>query len=79
MAAIGQHRQYGKIGPVLLRFAVEQSLAEGHNGRIGLHALDQAVRFYQSIGMASLGADPTKEHLTYFEFSEASAQRFLAE
>ena len=42
---INQFRRYGKVGPVLLRFAVEQSIAEGYGGRLGLHAIDQAEGF----------------------------------
>lgn len=75
--AINQVRRYAKIGPILLRFAVEQSLAEGFNGRLGLHALGQAESFYTSIGMTRFGPDEHKEDLVYFEFSEEQAAVFL--
>ena len=75
--AINQVRRYGKVGPVLLRFAVEQSIAEGFGGRLGLHALDQAEGFYTGIGMTPLGPDEDKDDLAYFEFTEQSASSFL--
>jgi len=74
---IGQGGRYGRIGRVLLRFAVEQSNAEGCAGRLGLHALEQAEHLYVGIGMKSLGPDVDKEGLTYFEFSEDAAIEFM--
>jgi hypothetical protein len=75
--AIDQVRRYGKVGLVLLRFAVEQSVTEGYGGRLGLHALDQAEGFYTSIGMTPLGPDEDKDDLVYFEFTEQTASLFL--
>jgi hypothetical protein len=74
---INQVRRYGKVGPVLLRFAVEHSVAEGCGGRLGLHALDQAESFYTAIGMTPLGPDEDKDDLAYFEFTEQAASLFL--
>jgi beta-lactamase class A len=68
------------VGSVLIRVAVELSRAEGFRGRIGLHALPQAEKFYRkTCGMTDLGADTGYYNLTYFEMTEAQATKFTSE
>ena len=76
---IGQVGTYKAVGAVLFRQAVIQSREENFCGRIGLHALPQAIAFYQGLGMDNLGEDPTKSNLPYFELTEAKALSILAE
>lgn len=71
-------RYYG-VGPVLLRGAIELSRHLGYGGRVGLHSLEQAERFYRRIQMHEFGPDPAYYGLVYFEFTAARAVRFLEE
>ena len=71
-----QVRRFKTIGPVLLRTAVEQSYTKGWDGRLGLHALPQAVPFYQRAGLQFIRNDPAKQNLPYYEFSAAGAQTY---
>ena len=65
------------VGLNMVRAAVELSLSEGFRGRIGLHSLPQAARFYRTVcGMADLGADTSHHDLVYFEMTEAQATKF---
>lgn len=63
-------------GTLLLREAVCRSFREEFHGRVGLHALPQAERFYEHCGMTKFGPDPKKQNLTYFEFNPEQARRF---
>lgn len=75
---IGQKSRFGRVGWHLFRRAVYQSLFDGSNGRVGLHALAQAARFYSDVcGMIPLGTDEEHEDLEYFELSEAQAMYLL--
>lgn len=68
------------VGSVLIRVAVEFSRAEGFRGRIGLHSLPQAEKFYRkTCGMTDLGPDISYYNLTYFEMTEAQAVKFTSE
>ena len=70
-------RDFAGVGKVLLRVAVELSVAQEFKGRIGLHSLPQADAFYERCGMTSLGPDPRYHgRLTYFEMTPAQAARF---
>jgi len=61
----------------MVRVAVELSRAEGFRGRIGLHSLRQATKFYETVcGMTGLGPDGSYHDLPYFEMSEEQAQAF---
>ncbi|MGK7928242.1 MAG: GNAT family N-acetyltransferase [Spirulina sp.] len=62
-------RIYSGIGKILLEFARQRSLDLGYGGRVSLHALLNAVRFYESQNMSNYGADPDKDNLDYFEYS----------
>ena len=70
--------RFGGIGTVMLAAAMRLSLDEGFFGRIGLHSLPQSEEFYKASGMASLGADLSKQGLCYFEMTPAQASAFLS-
>lgn len=64
------------VGTAFLRFSRQRSLELGYGGRVGLHALPMAERFYEGQGMTrcELDAeeyliDPDEEEaLAYFEY-----------
>ena len=75
---LNQVGRYRGCGVQLMELAVRWSLSIGCEGRVGLHALDQAESFYRDrCCMTNLGADATYADLLYFELSEDSALRFL--
>ncbi|HXI84563.1 MAG TPA: GNAT family N-acetyltransferase [Verrucomicrobiae bacterium] len=75
----GVARYYG-VGKILVRAAIELSLREEFEGRIGLHSLPQADDFYRrKCKMSVLGVDAKKENLTYFEMTPEQAKLFLEE
>jgi hypothetical protein len=70
-------RVFRGVGVTLVRAAVEVSKAESFRGRLGLHSLPQADRFYAEVcGMTRLGPDPAHEGLIYFEMTETQAAAF---
>lgn len=70
--------RFAGVGRGLLGAAVQTSDAMGWSGRVGLHALPQAERFYEQVcGMVDLGLDPDYDKLRYFEMGVAEAHRFL--
>ena len=70
---------YSGIGVVLMRTAVQLSYDEGFHGRVGLHALDQAEKFYQQkCGMQGCGFDPDYHNLPYYEMTRDIAARFTS-
>jgi len=72
--------QFVGVGSVFIRVAVELSRTEGFRGRIGLHALPQAEKFYRkTCGMTDLGPDTGYYGLTYFEMTETQATTFTTE
>lgn len=78
VSPLGLTGRHKGIGTILFRAAVQQSLNEEFSGRVGLHALPQAITFYQDVcGMTDLGHDPKKENLLYFELSREQARKFL--
>lgn len=68
--------EFGGIGTVFLRAAVEISRDEGFHGRIGLHSLPQSEDFYRRLEMSELGGDPAKQNLKYFEMTSRQADAF---
>lgn len=56
------------VGAVLLQLARSRSMALGYAGRVALHSLPRAERFYDGQNMMNFGADPDKENLVYFEW-----------
>jgi len=80
IAPLGIMGELKGAGSLLIHNAVRQSTEEGFAGRVGLHALPQAEKYYEEqCGMTSFGHDPTKQNLTYFEFTEEEARRFMDE
>lgn len=70
---------YRGVGSLLMRAAIELSKAEGFKGRLGLHALPQAEKWYAgSCGMTDMGVDKNKDGLRYFEMTVAQAEAFIA-
>ena len=70
--------RYRGIGSILMRTAIEFSLEQGFKGRIGLHALPQADRFYRdTCGMTDCGEDRHYDDLRYFEMTTEQAVRFI--
>jgi len=69
---------YRGVGSALIVAACELSREEGFKGRIGLHSLPQADKFYRSIGMTEVGSDPKKQNLIYFEMTQAQTEMFLS-
>ena len=59
---------YKGVGSILLSFAKQRSREIGCEGRVGLHALPKAEKFYKRKGMIYLGVDREKEDLVYFEW-----------
>jgi hypothetical protein len=77
-AGIAAEPRYGLIGSVFIATAIQLSLSEGFKGRIGLHSLPQAEKFYaERCRMTDLGRDRKKENLRYFEMTPEQASGFL--
>ena len=75
-----QRPRYIGVGTVLIGDAVQQSLERGLGGRVGLHALPQAERFYaERCRMKSHGRDESYYNLMYFESEEGVASQWLSE
>ena len=71
------------VGSVMMAAAIQLSIEEGNQGRIGLHSLPLADTFYRDhCGMTDLGPDASyhpnpKCHLRYFEMTEAQSAKYL--
>lgn len=66
----------------LIAAAIQLSIDEGNNGRIGLHSLPQSDAFYRNVcGMSDLGPDANYSEipLRYFEMDEMQAAAFMNE
>lgn len=61
-------RQFSGIGALLLNFARRRSVQLGYGGRVALHALPRAERFYEALNMMNFGPDPDYDDLVYFEY-----------
>lgn len=70
-------QQFHGVGINMVRAAIELSRGEGFHGRIGLHSLSQASKFYSdTCGMSALGLDPHYDDLDYFEMTPSQADAF---
>lgn len=69
--AIEDPPYYRGVGTALLNYAYQRSRALGYGGRIGLHALPDAVSFYRRQGLVDYGPDAEKDGLIYFEQASA--------
>ncbi|MGD1861599.1 MAG: hypothetical protein ACFB0E_16730 [Leptolyngbyaceae cyanobacterium] len=67
---IQQPPTFRGVGTLLLNFARQRSLQLGYGGRIGLHSLPGARRFYDMKNMMEFGSDPDKDDLVYFEYGQ---------
>jgi hypothetical protein len=82
-------KRLGDVGSSLFAFAVLQSITHGHEGRVGLHASHEAIRFYDklaedaggelfhpcTVGVSGLYARNLEQ--TYFETKAEKAVAFL--
>ena len=70
--------RFGAVGSILIAAALQLSIDNGMQGRLGLHALPQAETFYGNhVGMTDLGVDADTEGLHYFEMSPEQASSYL--
>lgn len=77
--AIQDPPRFRGVGMIFLAAAIQLSKDEGFKGRIGLHSLPGARKFYEEkCGMTVIGPDPQKQNLTYYEFTGEQADAFLA-
>ncbi len=71
--------KYTAVDSVLIAVAIQLSLEQDFEGRVGLHSLPQSSGFYgDKCGMTSFGVDPHKSPLLYFEMTANQANAFLA-
>jgi hypothetical protein len=76
-AELVEQPKYRAVGTILLAQAVGTSIEEGFKGRIGLHSLPGASKWYKKRKMKSFGPDSGAKGLEYFEMNEALASDFL--
>ncbi|MCG8366717.1 MAG: hypothetical protein MJA27_25705 [Pseudanabaenales cyanobacterium] len=67
---IQQPPMFKGVGTLLLNFARRRSQQLGYSGRLGLHSLPGARRFYDMKNMMEYGPDPDRDNLVYFEYSQ---------
>ncbi len=68
-------RQFHGLGSLLLQLASAWSVDRGLGGAVGLHALHDAIPFYEKLGFSAIDC-PNEHHELYFELDAASASRF---
>jgi hypothetical protein len=68
-----------RCGIAMMVHVVQRSIANGFEGRVGLHSLEDphTHKFYRRCGMTECGRDPTVDNELYFEFSAEDAAHFL--
>ena len=70
--------RFKRVGPVLVNVAIQVSIQEEFEGRIGLHSLPQSDAWYRDkCRMEDLGPDKHKQDLRYFEMTVEQARTFL--
>jgi GNAT superfamily N-acetyltransferase len=69
--------KFSAVGARLIEAAVRQSIDEGHGGRVGLHSLPNAQRFYEKLWFVNLGLDAAVEDLAYYELTAAASLKIL--
>jgi len=74
----GDRIRYAGVGTALLREAVLMSMRLGMHGRLGLHSLPQAEKFYDRF-MDDLGLDWNMENLRLFELTQEKALKYIAD
>ncbi|MCK4705190.1 MAG: hypothetical protein KAT90_06915 [Gammaproteobacteria bacterium] len=74
-----EKQQYVGVGLTMIYHAINISIDEGLDGRIGLHSLPQSKEFYEiKCGMTDFGPDVSKDNMHYFEMSNEQAKVFLS-
>jgi len=69
--------KYRGVGRIFMLAAIESSRELGYGGRVGLHSLPQAERFYENkCGFKRLGPESTHQNLCYFEMTSSQADLF---
>jgi len=63
------------VGTALFTFAVQRSFELEYKGRVGLHSLPSAEKFYNTLKMIDFGSDDNYENLKYFELSTDEAMK----
>jgi len=73
------NRLYSGVGPLLLGTAINFSIDQGFDGRIGLHSLPQSESWYRDqCRMTDLGPDANyPNNLCYFEMTAAQAHTYI--
>ena len=69
---------YKGVGSSLFSFAIKRSLDIGYKGRLGLHALPLAEKYYLKLGMDDFGSDSEKQDLKYFELTSGKALEIIS-
>lgn len=77
LRALGAMPRFSGVGLVMLHAAIQMSVDNEFKGRIGLHSLPQAEKFYERQGFQCLGVDLEKEGLKYYELSPQAASEFI--
>ena len=76
--SLGGSQEFHGVGELLIATAISASIEKNFDGRIGLHSLPGADRFYRFCGMTDLGPDSLKGGLSYFEMTMQQAKDFLS-
>ena len=75
-----QNARYSGVGTLLIAEAIRTSLGRVAGGRIGLHSLPQAERFYTvRCRMTRVGPDPLSSGLVYYEYQDGVAAEWLSD
>ena len=78
MRAMDKEIQFSGIGTRLIEAAVRLSMDEGFKGRVALHSLTGAEKFYLDVcGMTAVARDAEKQNLLWCEFTAEQGKRFL--
>jgi hypothetical protein len=79
LAVLSKKPKFSAIGVRLIKAAIRLSLDEEFHGRLGLHSLPRAEKFYRdTCRMTGLGADAGYQNLPYYEMTRMQATEFLA-
>lgn len=62
------------VGTTLTTFAVTHSINFGFQGRIGLHSVEKAEKFYEKMHFVNLGHDISHQNLKYLELPKDDAE-----
>jgi len=75
--AILETPKYGLVGKMLFSQAIGESVEKGFNGRVGLHSLPGAYRWYEHQGLTKFKLEQDNS-LHYFELDEMTALKLLS-